>query len=144
MEGSRSDQRGVLNAAVKAPEAQLPGLEGVSIISQLRTRPPNEKSCAAPQPWLRAGQGLCTKHPSTFGLSRMTTKPVTRRSKPTLSVNLQGSELHDWHGSRMCSTGPLSMGVLELVGMPGHFGNGFATGRRSLELFKSHRPAQMP
>jgi hypothetical protein len=36
------------------------------------------------------------------------------------------------------------MGVLELVGMPGHFGNGFAPGRRSLDLFKSHHPAQMP
>jgi hypothetical protein len=54
----------------------LPGLERVSLISQLRTQPSNEKSCAAPQPWLRAGQGLCTQHP------RMMTKPVTWRSEP--------------------------------------------------------------
>src|ERR1700722_11484058 len=128
MEGSRSDQRGVLNAAVKAPEAQLPGLEGVSIISQLRTRPPNEKSCAAPQPWLRAGQGLCTKHPSTFGLSRMTTKPVTWRSKPRLSVKSSRVRHSRLERQPNALGGAFFRGVLELVNMPVHFGNGFAVG----------------
>jgi hypothetical protein len=37
-----------------------------------------------------------------------------------------------------------SMGLQELVGMPGHFGNGFAPSRRSLDLLKSHHPAQVP
>jgi hypothetical protein len=87
----------------------VPGLERVSLISQLRTRPPNKKSCAAPQPWLRAGQGLCTQHLSTSGLFRMTTKPVTWQSKPRLSVNFQGSDIHDWNDSRTRWAGPSSV-----------------------------------
>src|ERR1700735_3932508 len=107
------------------------GLERVSLISQLRTRPPTEKPCAAPQPWLRAGQGLRTQHPSTSGVNRMTTKPMTWRSQPMLSVNLQGSDIHDWNDSRMRWAGTCKATLV----MDLHQVN---------VLFKSHHPAQVP
>lgn len=81
----------------------LLGLERVSLNSRLRTQPSTEKSSATPQACLKGWAGPV--HPACihFWAFRMTTRPVTRRSKPMLSVNLQGSELHDWNGSRMHS-----------------------------------------
>ena len=42
-----------------------------------------------------------------------------------------------------CVGRALFRGVLELVDMPDHFGNGFAPSQPSLDLFKSHHPAQV-
>jgi hypothetical protein len=61
------DQEGTKEAfstLLLSSRGPIAGLERVSLKSQLRTRPPTEKSRAAPQAWLRAWAGPV--HPASI------------------------------------------------------------------------------